>query len=107
MRKSIRWHLAIGITIAGLVTTLLPATAAASTRHEFEGPIVSVNRDRHTFKMSDRHRGIVKIKANSETRYEDLSGFNALDKGLRVDVKAKRSNGRWIAIEIDRDSPGD
>ena len=85
----------------------MPAAAAAhgvtaSSVHHLEGKIVSVNRTSHTFRMRDHHRGIVKIQAVARTRYERLSGFRALHKGLRVDVTANRSNGHWVALKIER-----
>ena len=93
------------IVAAFAMAALLAPTAGAVTRHDFEGPITHIiSRDRHTFRMDDHHRGIVRIKANSNTVYEHLSGFGALHKGLRVDVHAHRSNGRWIADKIDRAS---
>ena len=91
------------VAAVALAMVAVPA-AVASSRDTFEGKITKVNRDKHTFKMNDHHRGIVKIKANGQTRYEHLSGFGALHKGLKVDVKAHRNSGRWIADKIDRSS---
>ena len=81
-----------------------PKAVMASKEDSFEGPITKVNSAKHTFKLNDHHRGIVKIKANKGTRYEHLSGFGALHKGLKVDVKAHKKNGRWIADKIDKAS---
>jgi hypothetical protein len=105
MGRSMRRGLAVWLTVSGLAiaapVALLPAAAGASTRHEFQGPIISVNRDKHTFRMTDEPRGPVKIKASMSTRFERLSGFGALHMGLRVDVKAHRKDGRWIADKIE------
>ena len=81
-----------------------PKAVMASKEDSLQGPITKVNRAKHTFKLNDHHRGIVKIKANKRTRYEQLSGFGALHKGLKVDVNAHKKSGRWIADKIDRES---
>lgn len=109
MRRPIRSGLAACLLAGALAiapaSVAAPATASAKSLHEFEGRILSVNRDAHRFRMRDRHHGIVRIKVNSRTRYEHLSGFGALHKGLRVDVEARRSNGSWVAVEIERELP--
>lgn len=115
MRKATKRGLLACLAVAGLVmvpvlvaapgATASPNTVTASSVHrEFDGPITSINRDHHTFRMSAEHRGIVKIKANKNTRYErPLHNFGDLHKGLRVDVNAHKKDGRWIADKIDRD----
>jgi hypothetical protein len=120
MRKATRRGLLACLAVAGLVmvpvmvsvpgATATPNAARASSLHEFKGRIVSINRDRHTFRMRRggtgtyaEHRPAVKIKATRKTRYErPLHNFRDLHKGLRVRVKAKRSNGRWVAVKIER-----
>jgi len=109
-----------GLIVAGVVMVpvmvAVPGAAAspkavrASSLHEFKGRIVSINRDRHTFRMRRggtgtyaENRPAVKIKATRKTRYErPLHNFRDLHKGLRIHVKAKRSNGRWVAVKIER-----
>jgi len=109
MRRPIRSGLAACLLAGALAiapaSVAAPAMASAKSLHEFEGRILSVNRDAHRFRMRDRHHGIVRIKVNRRTRYENLSGFGALHKGLRVDVEARRSNGSWVAVEIERELP--
>ena len=114
MRKTTKRSLLACLVVAGLLmvpvmiaapgATATPRAVAASSQDKFEGKITSVNNSKHTFKMNDHHRGIVKIKANKSTRYEHLSGFGALHKGLKVDVKAHKKNGKWVADKIDRSS---
>ena len=73
---------------------------------DFEGSVVSVNPSRRTFRVPahEQHR-VVQIAAVRSTRYEGLGGFNALRVGRRVDVHARRSGGRWIAVKIEPYSP--
>ena len=80
--------------------------ATSSRLVDFEGPVVSVNPSRRTFRVRahEQHR-VVQITAVRSTRYEGLSGFSALRVGRRVDVHARRSGGRWIAVKIEPYSP--
>lgn len=80
--------------------------ATSSRLVDFEGPVVSVNASRRTFRVRahEQHR-VVQIAAVGSTRYEGLSGFKALRVGRRVDVHARRSGGRWIAVKIEPFSP--
>jgi hypothetical protein len=82
----------------------VPATAAA---REFEGKIVSVNRDNRTFRIHDSERGTKRIKVNRNTRFERIENFAALRKGMRnIEVNAFRKNGRWVATEVERSGGG-
>ena len=92
------------VVIAALATSLaLTAVAGAATSREFEGKVVSVDRDARTFRLKDHDgRGTATIKVTRGTRFEDLSGFSALRVGLeRVEADAKRVNGTWVASEIE------
>jgi Domain of unknown function (DUF5666) len=83
-----------------------PAAASAAVR-EFEGTVVSVNRDARTFRLHDTERGTKRIKVNANTRYERVAGFAGLREGMtRIEVTARRRNGRWVAIEVERSGGG-
>jgi hypothetical protein len=89
---------------AALAGGAVPATAAA---REFEGKIVSVNRDNRTFRLHDSERGTKRIKVNRNTRFERIAGFSALRKGMRkIEVVAHRANGRWVATSVERSGGG-
>jgi hypothetical protein len=108
MRKSVPVTIALCLLVALGLAAIGPAAAAPPTARagdlpDFEGPVVSVDRGTQTFKISDHHAGIVRIGVDRSTRYEHLGGFGALRKGLRVDVEARRSNGRWIAVNVERE----
>ena len=82
-----------------IISALLMSTgvASAATR-QYEGTVVSVNRDDRTFRLHDSERGTIRIKVRSSTRFERINGFSGLRKGLqRVEATVKRSNGRWVA----------
>ena len=85
---------------------LSSGVASAATR-QYEGTVVSVNRDAKTFKLRDSERGTIRIKVRSSTRFERINGFAGLKKGLkRVEATVKRSNGRWVAVEVERSGGG-
>jgi len=88
------------------VTAGAPAASAAVTR-EYEGTVVSVNRDNRTFRLHDSERGTVRIKVRKSTRFERISGFSGLRKGQRnIEATVKRVNGRWVALAVERSGGG-
>jgi hypothetical protein len=81
-----------------------PASAAAA---QFEGKVVSVNRQAKTFRLSDAERGTKRIKVNSATKFHRVAGFSALHAGQRrIEVTATRKNGRWVATLVERSGGG-
>jgi uncharacterized membrane protein YgcG len=97
---------ALPVALVAAVAAVAPAQAAApsasSALREFEGTVVSVNRDNRTFRLRDTERGTVRIKVNGRTRYERIDGFAGLRSGLtNVEAVVKRSNGRWVAREVE------
>ena len=96
---------ALPVALVAAVAAVAPAQAAApaaSALREFEGTVVSVNRDNRTFRLRDTERGTVRIKVNGRTRYERIDGFRGLSAGMtNVEAVVKRSNGRWIAREVE------
>jgi hypothetical protein len=90
---------------AAPATQTTPATQAAT--RQFEGTIVSVNRNARTFRLSDTERGTVTIRVTSRTRFERISGFSGLRAGLtRIESTVRRSNGAWVASEVERSGGG-
>jgi hypothetical protein len=95
---------AVLVPAAGAGTTAAPSAAQLS---EFEGTVVSVNRDARTFRLRDEERGIARIKVPSRTRFERLAGFSALRPGLRrIEAKVQRRGGLWVASEVERSGGG-
>jgi hypothetical protein len=93
--------------IAALLTAFCATTATAAPAREFEGTVLSVNRDAHTFRLKDVERGTVRIKVRRSTRFERIAGFAALKPGARnIEVTAKRIDGAWVALEVERSGGG-
>ena len=93
--------------MAALLTAFSATAATAAQAPEFEGTVVSVNRDARTFRLNDVERGTVRIKVTRNTRYERVAGLAGLKAGARnIEVTAKRRNGAWIALEVERSGGG-
>ena len=90
-----------------LVLAAVAAAPASAAAAEFEGRIVSVNREAKTFRIHDSERGTKRIKVNRGTRFERVAGFSALHAGMRrIEVTAKRSHDRWVATLVERSGGG-
>ena len=97
----------IAIFSAAVAVALAGAPAASAAVREYEGTVVSVNRDNRTFRLHDSERGTVRIKVTSRTRFERIAGFSGLRKGMsRIEAVVHRSNGRWVASEVERSGGG-
>jgi hypothetical protein len=101
----------LGLVAAILVASLTAVADAAPTgvaqAREFEGTVVSVNRDARTFRLRDVERGTARIKVTRRTRFERLAGFSALRRGLRrIEATVHRRNGVWVATEVERSGGG-
>lgn len=82
-------------------------TASSAATSQFEGTVVSVDRGARTFRLRDSERGTVRIKVTSSTRFQRISGFSGLRKGLtRIEATVRRSNGRWVATLVERSGGG-
>jgi hypothetical protein len=93
--------------LATLAVAVFAAPAAASAATQYEGTVVSVNRDNRTFRLHDSERGTIRIKVTSSTRFERIAGFSGLRKGMtRIESTVRRSNGRWVALEVERSGGG-
>ena len=92
--------------ITAVAAAVLAAPAAASAA-EYEGTVVSVNRDNRTFRLHDTERGTIRIRVTRRTRYERVNGFSGLRRGMtRIEATVRRSNGRWVALEVERSGGG-
>jgi hypothetical protein len=81
--------------------------AQAAPLREFEGQVVSVNRDARRFRLRDVERGTVRIKVTRRTRFERIDGLAGLRTGMRnVEAKVRRNDGRWVAVEVERSGGG-
>ena len=95
------------IAVPVMLTAAVAASPAAASAAEFEGTVLSVNREKRTFRLDDSERGIKRIKVTRATRFERIDGFRGLRAGMRnVETVVKRRDGRWVAIEVERSGGG-
>ena len=93
--------------MAALLTAFSATAASAAAVREFEGTVVSVNRDARTFRLKDVERGTVRIKVTRVTRFERIGGLGGLKPGARnIEVTAKRNDRAWVAVEVERSGGG-
>lgn len=89
-----------------LVALTTGAATAQAAPVQYEGTVVSVNRDDRTFRLRDSERGTVRIKVTRNTRYERVT-FGSLRKGMTaIEAVVRRSNGRWVALEVEKSGGG-
>ena len=95
------------VLFATVTAVALAAPAAASAATQYEGTVMSVNRDNRTFRLHDAQRGTIRIKVTSRTRFERIAGFAGLRKGMtRIEAIVHRSSGRWVASQVERSGGG-
>ena len=104
MTRGIARHPTMVVAAIALVAALVAMTVAqAAIAREFEGPVLSKNKKERTFRMNPENHSNVRIKVRASTEFERLSGFGDLRRGLRVEVTARRQNGKWVARKVERD----
>ena len=94
------------ITAIAVLATSAVASAQAPLR-EYEGQVVSVNRDAKRFRLHDSERGTIRVHVNRNTRWERINGMAGLRVGMRrLEVLVRRIDGRWIASEVEKSGGG-
>jgi hypothetical protein len=94
------------LAIASLAAFALPASSGAATARHFDATVISKNAAARTFKANVEHRGVMRFKVTRSTRFERVAGFAGIARGAVLEVIAKRSNGRWVAISVERPGRG-
>ena len=97
----------IALLTALVLSMSVAATTASAATTQYEGTVVSINKAKRTFRLSDTERGTIRIKVTRSTRFERIGGFSGLHKGLtRVEATVTRSGGRWVATLVERSGGG-
>jgi opacity protein-like surface antigen len=87
------------------IAALAAVTASAATIRHIEGRVGSVDRDARSFTLRDSERGTFRVFVASSTRFERTS-FARLRAGSRVEATIRRTNGRWVASEVETSGGG-
>jgi len=97
----------LSVTLISAAALAASAPAASAQSREYEGTVVSVDRDSRTFRLRDSERGTVRVRVTSRTRFERINGFAGLRAGqTNIETIVRRSNGRWVALEVERSGGG-
>ena len=91
--------------VSALAVAAVPSGAGAQVAGttEFDGTVVSKNRDNRSFRLRDAERGTVRIFVTRNTRFERINGFAGLRVGARnIESVVRKRNGRWVALEVER-----
>lgn len=91
------------LALAALTLTAAIAaagSAVAKSGNGIEGRVLSVDRSERTFRLADKQRGTYTVVVTSTTRFERVS-FSTLRSGHKVEVKIRRSAGRWVATKVE------
>jgi hypothetical protein len=93
--------------ITALALALSAGAATASAATQYEGKVVSISKQRKTFRLRDSERGTIRIKVTRNTTFERINGFRGLRVNMTgVEATVRRSKGRWIAISVERSGGG-
>ncbi len=110
-RKFIRTTALVAVTALSVAASSATAGAAPSAGsaalRQFEGTVVSKDRDARTFRLRDSERGTIRIRVTNNTRFERIAGFAELKVGAtNIESTVRRRDGRWIAVEVERSGGG-
>ena len=78
------------------------APSAPPVARHFDGTVTSVAKQQPAFRMRTESGRILRLKVKSTTRFERIAGFAGLAKGQVIEVTARRRDGRWVALEVER-----
>ena len=92
---------AVAGTGAGAVAANAPAAVSAAATRHVEGRVTAVDRSARAFTVRDAERGTLKVRVTTRTKFERIS-FSSLRTGSRVDVRATRVLGAWVATKVER-----
>jgi hypothetical protein len=75
--------------------------ANASGLKHYDGTVLSKQKSPKRFELRTEGGQERKFRVNAETQFERLSGFGALDRGLAVEVDAKRTDRGLVARQVE------
>ncbi len=78
-------------------------SASAATVRQFEGRVLSVDRDAKSFRLRDSVRGTFTVVVTRSTNFERTS-FAALRTGKTIEVRVRRVDGQWRATKVEPNS---
>lgn len=100
----------VAVAAAGVAVPLSAGAASAPTKSSvsltsFHGTVTSVSTSNRTFRLKRSNGTTLTFRVTSATVFERLRGLSSL-RGKAVEVKGRRTDGRWTARKIEPDSDG-
>ena len=96
------------ILFAALATTAFAVGRQGTTYRggyrDFHGSVAWTHRATHTVALRTRGYGVMRFSATARTRYDYMRGFDGCQAGRQLTVHAQRVGGRWMAVEIRRET---
>ena len=80
--------------------------ANASGLKHYDGTVLSKQSSPKRFKLQTEGGQERKFRVNARTRFERVSGFGALDRGLAVEVDAERTERGLVARQVEKAGGG-
>ena len=99
-----RIRLALATALVAALAMLSIAQAASAA--QFEGPVLSKDNESKTFRMNPENHSNVTIKVTNSTKFQRIDGFDGLHKGLDVQAKVVKQDGKWIAKRVEKRTGG-
>ena len=97
----------IALLTALVLSLSVAVTTASAATTQYEGTVLSINKDKRTFRLNDAERGTIRVKVTRNTVFQRINGFSSLRVGMnRVEATVKRSDGRWVATRVERSGGG-
>ena len=84
--------LTAALLVAAVFAALVASDAQAAVRH-FDGKVLSKNNAAHTFRIRTENGNRIRFRVN---------GCSGLERGLRVEVDAKRTNQGLLAMLVEK-----
>lgn len=98
--------LTVAVAAMAVFGAFAVSQAQAAQRH-FDGTVLSKNADNHTFRIRAENGNRVQFHVNRNTEFERIpGGFSGLNRGLRVEVDARRTDRGWLAMKVERHRSG-
>jgi hypothetical protein len=99
--------LATALLVAGLVAALAAGSAQAALKH-YDGKVLGTNSGAKTFRIKTENGRKPKFEVNRRTEFERIAGgFAGLDRGMKVEVDAKRTAHGLVARQVEPEGDDD
>jgi hypothetical protein len=94
----------VGLALVAALAAIAAGASEAAVMRHFDGRALSKDRQAKTFRADIEQRGAMRFHVSRRTEFERIpGGFSGLERGMRIEVDAKRTNHGWVARQVERD----